>query len=702
MSFDSQPNKAMVLVYINCALATLNARQHIRDAGGEVSHGRIDANVVSAFRATNGTESGSEDIPIDSQLYPLEEAKTQKHHLSTTVNGADSKRMPKFGGVATRVFYHPQSVVSPLLTLRVAIGRHNTPNPNPIMALMNKPPSRFLLVGLAFVLFTSLLVWYSNITSWNDINLSRFRTSTDPSYSGSSTTSESRCVVRLQQNLRSIPQKRQRVAIASTFGYHFDVYLALAWTMQRVMSRPPNPAAHDLGGNGTVAVYTPEPKFHFGFDKVIDALGLYKGEIKPSENLFDDLDKEVDGHKIDLVVLGTCEVDLRGGSESWHQRLLDVWDLRPDDEKFMVVCIIHDVRDEHWQSHITEWARRGAIRFLPISQHVANSFKSVLLTRADNTRNPTIRLAGYEYLKVDTHVPILNLSASDQLWTGSSTPKLPLDVDIDLEGIDHSGLGALDSDGVGPASTHITNKMGRKLSRAVIQGSFSTERREYETVFRELIESLTDDPSVWGYLPLKEGEEKFVVDPKEKDPFYLYLLGSGGLNIPKALEDMVIVKKDLDYAEFYHLMQTMDICVPAFNPENGYYRFQASSTMVMALQCNVPILATRRVRSAYAYADDDRVMVTRPAVISEVAALRALRIGNMTSFWDHYTQMAAIGDAVGGDIMKVLPSHGINVYDDLGHMMEAGWRRADAGFESFREGLWKENERVVEKFLRDL
>ncbi|PPQ76793.1 hypothetical protein CVT24_011336 [Panaeolus cyanescens] len=568
-------------------------------------------------------------------------------------------------------------------------GRWATPNLNPIMALLNKRPNRFLLVGLAFVLFTSVLVLYSDITSWNDINPSHFHTSIGPSHSGSSTTT-SGCAARLEQNLRSIPQKRQRVAIASTFGYHFDVYLALAWTMQRVMSRPPNPAAHDLGGNGTVAVYTPEPEFHFGFDKIIDALGLFKGDIKPSENLFDDLDKVVDGHKVDLVVLGTCEVDLRGGSESWHQRLLDVWDRRSDDEKFMLVCIIHNVRDEHWQPHITEWARRGAIRFLPISQHVADSFKSLLLTRADNTHDPALRLAGYEYIKLDTHVPILNLSASDQLWLSSSKPKLPLDVDIELEGIDHSG------------STNVMNKTERKLSRAVIQGSFSTDRREYVTVFQELIDSLTEDPSVWGYLPPKQGEERFLVDPEEKDPFYLYLLGSGGLDIPKALEDMVIVKKDLDYTEFYHLMQTMDICVPAFNPENGYYRFQASSTMVMALQCNVPILATRRVRSAYAYADDDRVMVTRPAVISEVAALRALRIGNMKAFWDHYMQMSTIGDAAGGDIRKALPVHGMNIYSDLGHMMEVGWRRGNAGFESFREGLWKENERVVEKLLRDL
>lgn len=57
-----------------------------------------------------------------------------------------------------------------------------------------------------------------------------------------------------------------------------------------------------------MVVYSPE-KFRFGFDNIVEMLGLYKGDVRPSENLFDDLDTEVDGRKVELVVLGTCEVE---------------------------------------------------------------------------------------------------------------------------------------------------------------------------------------------------------------------------------------------------------------------------------------------------------------------------------------------------------------------------------------------------------
>ncbi|PPQ68814.1 hypothetical protein CVT24_007699 [Panaeolus cyanescens] len=580
---------------------------------------------------------------------------------------------------------------------------------------MNRLPNRLLLAALLVVVFFTLVIWYKDIDLVNNLNPSRLAPSLDFSQSVSSPQSSLSCSTvkphlkgeKPLSEIRAIPQKRQRVAVASTFGFHYDVYLALAWTMKRVMSRLPNQALHDLGGNGTVAVYAPAD-FHFGFGKIVDALGLYTGEVKDPDTLFDEVDEIKDGHKIDLIVLGTCEIDLRGGDDpnSWNQRLLRAWDSRKEDEKFMLVCIVHNVRDEGWQGYITEWARRGAIRFLPISQHVANSFKTAFLTRADNTQDSNIRLAGYEYLKLDTHVPILNISASNELWLRPSKSKdaLSSDQTFDADDIENIESPSTDDDRLGidsswSADTYHNAIPGKKLSRAVIQGTFSTDRREYETIFKELTESLAEDASVWGYLPLKPGDQKYIVDPSESNPFNLYLLGSGGIDIPKELEDVVRVARDLSYSEFYRLMQTMDICVPAFNPENGYYRFQASSTMVMALQCNVPILATHRVRASYAYADDDRVMVTRPAVMSEVAALRALRMGNMTFFWNNYIHGSTFGTVNEQESRSL---HATRAHDDLEKMMRAGWKRGDVGFEEFRNEVWLENERVVEKLLRDL
>lgn len=55
----------------------------------------------------------------------------------------------------------------------------------------------------------------------------------------------------------------------------------------------------------------------------------------------------------------------------WSDDLLAIYDARPADKKFELVCIVHNVHDVRWQSNIREWARRGAIRLLPIaSQYV--------------------------------------------------------------------------------------------------------------------------------------------------------------------------------------------------------------------------------------------------------------------------------------------------------------------------------------------
>jgi hypothetical protein len=96
------------------------------------------------------------------------------------------------------------------------------------------------------------------------------------------------------QRLAAIPEKRTNIVVASWFGYHFEVYFALAWTLQRVMSR-----------NVQLRIYGDLP-FPFGFHSVIDNLGLYRGEIKDSNNLLDDLTKNVD---IDMLILGTCEIE---------------------------------------------------------------------------------------------------------------------------------------------------------------------------------------------------------------------------------------------------------------------------------------------------------------------------------------------------------------------------------------------------------
>ena len=51
----------------------------------------------------------------------------------------------------------------------------------------------------------------------------------------------------------------------------------------------------------------------------------------------------------------------------WHDELVMAWDRRDEKDKFKIVCIVHNVEDTRWQVHITHWARRDAIRLLPIA-----------------------------------------------------------------------------------------------------------------------------------------------------------------------------------------------------------------------------------------------------------------------------------------------------------------------------------------------
>jgi hypothetical protein len=96
-----------------------------------------------------------------------------------------------------------------------------------------------------------------------------------------------------------VPQKRHRVAVASTFGFHFDVYMALVWTLQRVMDR---------SQTGSVEIYTPAP-FNFEFQTIVDNLQLYRGETKTSDELIEAINSNMGDGGIDMVVLGTCEFE---------------------------------------------------------------------------------------------------------------------------------------------------------------------------------------------------------------------------------------------------------------------------------------------------------------------------------------------------------------------------------------------------------
>lgn len=96
---------------------------------------------------------------------------------------------------------------------------------------------------------------------------------------------------------------RTRVAVASLFPAHFDVYLAAAHTFREV-----------LGDQGSIDVFAGERPFRFKFQEIIDRVDLYSGEVRDAEDLLHAMnDTEFypaeQGALVDLLILGTCEIE---------------------------------------------------------------------------------------------------------------------------------------------------------------------------------------------------------------------------------------------------------------------------------------------------------------------------------------------------------------------------------------------------------
>ena len=109
------------------------------------------------------------------------------------------------------------------------------------------------------------------------------------------------------------------------------------------------------------------------------------------------------------------------------------------------------------------------------------------------------------------------------------------------------------------------------------------------------------------------------------------------------------------------------------------------------MELNVPLLATTRLRHTYGYIDDDRVTVTRPAAMSEVQALRALRTRDVSAFLR--ADPAGVGRSMGAHPRLRAAAE---------RMVQAGWARDAHGWKEWKEDVWARNRAVVERIVRDV
>ena len=141
------------------------------------------------------------------------------------------------------------------------------------------------------------------------------------------------------------------------------------------------------------------------------------------------------------------------------------------DHKFKIVCYVHNAKDMDWRRWVPYWSRRHAIRLIAIGDQcvlphlslsnfqrprrligatphsVAKAFLHMFAEAADS-REPTLSASDFEHVPVDVHIPLLDI------------PNPPV------------------------------KTSPRHLTKAVIQGKFEMERRDYARIFQELIDSL--------------------------------------------------------------------------------------------------------------------------------------------------------------------------------------------------------------------
>ncbi|KIO27252.1 hypothetical protein M407DRAFT_243382 [Tulasnella calospora MUT 4182] len=133
----------------------------------------------------------------------------------------------------------------------------------------------------------------------------------------------------------------------------------------------------------------------------------------------------------------------------------------------------------------------------------------------------------------------------------------------------------------------------------------------------------------------------------------------------------------------------------------------------MAIQCNVPLLVTRRFRSSYVYAADDRVTLVRPQALREIHAIQILRAGtslfprseNDTSSPSKAKRQHDPSITVDELIRQYEPKmHGRARHEfqaDVRQMLLKGWERSNEEFAAFKESMWNKNEQVGLRMLED-
>ncbi|KAG9030696.1 hypothetical protein FS837_003211 [Tulasnella sp. UAMH 9824] len=420
----------------------------------------------------------------------------------------------------------------------------------------------------------------------------------------------------------------------------------------------------------SLKIYSSEPRFPFFLRTIgvpsedsmhpVDQFGTLPSD---SARLRDQLARDIRstslfaddvGAMIDVVVLGSCEVDLK----SFGSDLLEAWNERPHDKKFILACGVPNDYNTDSFEYISEWSQRDSLRVIPMANHFVDYFHPTLDTRADAKgllQSPSL----------DKHVDIETFSSVSEFIDFPPRPKTYLD--------------------------HVP-------CSAVLQGNYHQGGKNFERIFRDLKRLLQEDSRGWGYKWSAQ-ERKYVVDAASPHPpFVLHLIGGDVMNIPSELQDVFVRDAGLGRTPFYELFEPIDIVVPVA-ADGGYSTRQAASAVHTAIMTHVSLLTTRALLECCPYLNSES-MIIRPPAISEMEAIGLLRGAKVTAQGAELSEEKSQPPVRFNDLSEAIDGPP-ELIEDVKRMVSQGWRRGDENLTALQREIRRQNENVVSRILQD-
>ncbi|KAH9475867.1 hypothetical protein JR316_0011427 [Psilocybe cubensis] len=356
--------------------------------------------------------------------------------------------------------------------------------------------------------------------------------------------------------------RRFIVGLTERAGHHDEVLGALLYSLRTMQSVR------------KVLVY--RNSFRYKFDETIRP--FYPFAPEPAQAMLESLSNPNNTDALDVVILSTGERTI----EAIMPTLVEAFDARPPDRKFTVLCVVHDAGRLQELDFIAPLSIRGALRYVTLNQAAQRTLYEGIFAAA--ARHPE---AQFDRVPVYAIAPIFPVQG-------------------------------------------LKNHQRYILTNVVVQGNMDQGRRDYKKLFDDMMDALKENAEFWGYKPLEEGTNGSYVPLEPSfgmEPFLIHLAGGTVRNlvVPQALLNVVKVHQSLPYPEYFALMNSMDLVLPAFAKE-GYYKTSASSSVAAAVIAEVPILASRRLLYCYQYLDE-RNSVILPSGMSEIEAVRLIRAG---------------------------------------------------------------------------